>query len=112
MNNVLMYANLLEGILTKYLDCHWGNFGVKANGCLDNGDWRSPINFALGYKYAESGRNKKIKDEIENFTGNILKGKNMEEIVQNYEQFGYSSEKEAYKYLEEAIKKLDKILNS
>lgn len=112
MNNVLMYANLLEDILTKYLDCHWGNFGVKANGYLDNGDWKSPINFALGCKYGEAGKSEKMKDEIENFIGNILKGKNMEEIVQNYEQFGYSSENEAYKYLEETIKKLDEILNS
>lgn len=108
---ILSLANKLEGILTKYLQCHYGNFGVKANGNLDNYDWKSPINFALGCKYGESEKNSKLKEEIDFFLGNILKGQNMEDLIENYEYYGYNSQEEVYSYIKETINQLEEILN-
>ncbi len=39
--DVLDLANRLEGILRRYLNCGYDEFGVKANGNLDEGDWGS-----------------------------------------------------------------------
>ena len=61
-NKALDLANKLEILLRKYLNCHYTDFGVKANDDLLNRDWKSPINFALGYKYANSTNNQDIID--------------------------------------------------
>ena len=109
--NTLSLANRLETILTKYLDCHYGNFGVKANGYLDDYDWKSAIYFALGCKYGESNKDSKLKDIIDSFLGNTLKGKNMQDLVNNYEDYSFNSREEAFLYIENTIKKFQEILN-
>lgn len=65
--NILNCANKLEGILRKYLHCNYNEFGVKANDNLIEFDWKSPINFALGYCYAQSNKDPKVKKNIDFF---------------------------------------------
>ncbi|MBR8702307.1 hypothetical protein IX317_002234 [Fusobacterium sp. DD29] len=75
-------ANRLESILRKYLDCHYSDFGIKANNNLLKYDWKSPINFALGVLYE---RNRDLKHDIDSFLGNELyEGQSIEEVVANY----------------------------
>lgn len=50
-NSVLDYANRLEGILRKYLNCGYNDFGVKTNNNLARYNWQKPIIFALGCRY-------------------------------------------------------------
>lgn len=109
-DKALEKATKLEGILRGFLECHYGDFGVKANDDLLNQDWKSPINFALGYKYAMSGRNDEVKKEIEYFLGNVLIGKSIADIIKNYENEGLSSEEEAYEKVDEIIDEFEKIL--
>lgn len=110
LNTIRNCANKLEVVLKNYLNCNFSEFGIKSNGCLDKTDWKSPINFALGYKYAESNKNPKIKDEIENFLY-TLKGSNIQEIIYKHEQFDFSSKEEAVEYVLNTINKLENILN-
>ena len=111
-NKVLELANKLEGILRKNLDCHYTDFGVKANDNLTTYDWKSPINFALGHKYAKSNNSSKVKEEIDNFLGNDLEGKSIGDIVENYEYYNFDTENDAYAYIESTIDSLNKILFS
>lgn len=78
MQEGLKIANRLEGILTKYLDCNWSNFGVKANNDLLRYDWKSPINFALGVSYE---RNRYLKNDIDLFLGNTLMYNSIEDVI-------------------------------
>ena len=107
---VLKKANCLEGILRGFLDCHYNDFGVKANNSLTSNDWKSPINFALGFKYALSNKNPEVKKAIDNFLGNILIGKNIADIIENYEYQGLKNKDEAYKKIDEIIDEFEKIL--
>ena len=109
LNLVLEKANRLEGVLRNFLHCDYTEFGVKANGHLDDNDWKSPINFALGYKYALSP---KMKEEIDYFLGNVLIGNSIGEIVKNYEWYGFNSKSETFKKIDDIIEELEKILNS
>lgn len=108
--DVLRCANKLEGILREYLGCHYTEFGVKANGDLDHTDWQSPINFALGCRYQESGRDPQVKKEILDFLGNQLWGPNMGDIITRYDYYNFASVEEAYQYLEKTIDELRRIL--
>ncbi|EHO79962.1 hypothetical protein [Fusobacterium ulcerans] len=110
MNNTLEYANRLEELLCRYLKCSFEDFGIKANNNLLIHDWKSPINFALGYAYAASGNNKELKMKIDYFLGNILKGESIEKLIENYEYHGYTCEEDAFNYINSTIEALEKIL--
>lgn len=84
-DEALKKANRLEGILKRFIGCNSNEFGVKANGNLDCGDWQSPINFALGFKYSKSDKNPEVKEAIEYFLGNVLTGKSIADIIKNCE---------------------------
>ena len=76
-------ANRLEGILRKFLNCHYNEFRVKSNDTLLKYDWNSGINFALGVLYE---RNPDLKDEINYFLGNILYfGNSIQNVIDNCE---------------------------
>ena len=105
------YANELEGVLRNYLNCHYTEFGVKANGNLDSSDWKSPVNFALGYKYAESNNDPAIKQEIDYFLGNDFYGENMGDIVGRYNYYNFNSENDACNYIKRTIDNIKRILS-
>lgn len=109
--NVLDYANELEWLLCDYLDCGRVDFGVKANGCLDSTDWKSPVNFALGHKYAKSNNNPIVKQEIDYFLGNEFQGECIGEIIQRYNYYGFNSPNDAYDYIETTIDRIREILS-
>lgn len=113
MNNsrAVEYANRLEGILRKYLKCHYTEFGVKANDNLLSEDWKSPINFALGFRYASSDMDETVREDIEDFLGNQLIGKSIGDIISRYDYYAYESEEEAYKAIEQIINRLQEILD-
>ena len=107
---VLKYGNKLEGILRSYLNCEYHEFGVKSNDNLTKYDWRSPINFALGYKYAQSNKDENVKRKIEYFLGNVLIGSSISDVVNQYEYYEFSNEDEAYEKVEDIIAEFDKLL--
>lgn len=111
-NKILDYANKLEGLLCKYLECNYTEFGVKANGNLIDHDWKSPINFALGYRYASSNKDPKVKEDIDYFLGNTLDGNNISDIVKNYKNYGHASPEAALEYIGKTIEALEEILFS
>lgn len=111
-NRVLELANELERILRKYLECNYVDFGVKANDNLASFDWKSPINFALGYKYAKSNNSHEVKEKINDFLGDVIKGNSIEDIVKNYEFYEFGTKDDAYAYVESTIDSLNKILFS
>jgi len=108
--SVLSYANKLEGLLRQYLDCHYTDFGVKANDNLTSGDWKSPVNFALGYRYASSNSDPNVKESIDYFLGNEFQGENIGDIIDKYDYYGFGSVDEAYDYIDKTIESLRKIL--
>ncbi len=110
MNRAVELANRLEGILRKYLNCSYNDFGVKANGNLDFGHWKEPINFALGYCYAMSDNNPQKKNEIENFLGNVLEGENIDDLIKNHQYYDLSSSEDAFDKIKEIIDAFEKIL--
>ena len=103
-------ANRLEGILRSYLKCDYDDFGVKANGNLDHGDWVQPIAFALGDKYASSDRDEEIKEQIDYFLGNTLEGKHISDLISNYAYYGYESEQEAIDKVKHIIDEVERLL--
>lgn len=109
-NKVLDYAIKLEGILRRYLQCDYTEFGVKANDNLIKYDWKSPINFALGYRYASSEKDPEVKKKIDNFLGNEFEGQSIGEILEKYEYYGYDSKDAALEYVQKVIDDLEKIL--
>lgn len=111
-NKVLDYATKLENILRHYLGCGYTEFGVKANDNLTRYDWQSPINFALGYRYASSNKASKVKEDIDHFLGNVLVGQSIGDVVEKYEYYGYDSPEAAFEYIENTIEQLRKILFS
>lgn len=111
-NPVLNHANKLEGLLRGYLNCHYTEFGVKANDNLLSYDWRSPINFALGYRYASSNNDQHVKEAIDYFLGNELQGQSISDIVEQYEYYGFDSVNEALNYIKHTIENLRMILLS
>lgn len=74
------------------------------------GDWKSPINFALGYFYGKSDSNSSVKEVIEYFLGNELQGRNITDLVNNYEYYSFDSADDAYDYIDGIIEKLEHIL--
>lgn len=110
-NILLSYANRLEGLLIKYLDCHYLDFGVKANDGLTIRDWRTPIAFALGHKYASSNNSPEVKEKIDYFLGDVIKGKYMSEVVNEFEKYGFESQEKAYEEVDNIINSLEEILN-
>lgn len=109
-NTVLDCANKLEGILCKYLNCGYNDFGVKANDNLTRGDWKSPVNFALGHRLASSNNDSLVKESIDYFLGNDFQGQSIGDIVERYEYYGFDSINDAYVYINETIDKLSEIL--
>lgn len=96
-------ANRLEGILRKFLSCHYNEFGVKANDTLLKYDWNSGINFALGVLYE---RNPDLKDEINYFLGNVLYfGNSIQDVIDNCED-----ENEGIAKVREIIDKFEVLL--
>ena len=95
--DLLSVANKLEGLLRRYLNCDYTEFGVKAN---DN----------LLHKYAQSHNDKKTKDEIDTFLGNTLQGQNVSDLVDRYEYYGFDTKEDALKAAENIIKSVEKIL--
>nr|DAY09311.1 MAG TPA: hypothetical protein [Caudoviricetes sp.] len=76
-------ADRLEGVLRNFLNCHYSEFGVKANNTLLEYDWNSGINFALGVLYE---RNPDLKDEINDFLGNVLYfGNSIQDVINKCE---------------------------
>ena len=110
MSEALKYANKLEALLRQYLKCHYTEFGVKANGNLLSGNWQVPIALALGCKYGQSGFDSGIKEEVDSFLGNEKKKKNINDIVENYEYYNFSTKQEVYEYFENTIKRLRELL--
>lgn len=112
MDKALSLANELEGTLRNYLDCHYTEFGVKANDNLLTGDWKSPINLALGHKYGKSNNSLELKGKIDYFVGNTLQGKNIQDVIQNYDYYNFDTQDDAYKYIKDTISELNNILQS
>lgn len=110
MNRVSEYADELEGLLCKYLNCGYHEFGVKANNNLTTYDWQSPIYFALGHLYGVSGNNGTLRNQINDFLGNKLMGKSIGDVVEKYEYYGFESTDEAFNYIENTIKALRNLL--
>ena len=111
-NHVQKYANTLERCLANYLKCNYNDFGIKANDYLLCEDWKSPINFVLGYIYAKSNNNSEKKEEIEYFRGDILKGKNIYDLLKNYEYYCFESKDKVFEYLQKVIDELEKIMDN
>lgn len=111
-NSVSHFASKLEGILRRYLNCGYNDFGVKANDSLSKTDWKSPINFALGHRYASSNDDPTIKENIDYFLGNELQGHSIGDVVEQYEYYGFDSREAAFEYIDETIKKIEKLLFS
>lgn len=109
-NKVLKYGNKLEGVLRRYLNCGYHEFGVKSNDNLTMKDWRSPINFALGYRYAQSNNDEDVKKEIEYFLGDVLIGNSIDDVIKQLNYWGFKDEDEAYDHIENIINKLEQIL--
>ena len=110
-NQILKYGNRLEGILRRYLNCGYHEFGVKSNNNLTTSDWRSPINFALGYKYAESNNNDNVKKEIEYFLGDVLIGKSFCDVIERLDYYGFENETEAYEAINKIIESFEEIID-
>jgi len=89
-NHILNSANKLEGLLRKYLNCGYNDFGVKANDNLTMHDWKSPINFALGHLHGKSN--------------------NVNDLIENYEYYNFDSTDKAHDYVDKTIEKLEKLL--
>ena len=109
-NRMLDLANRLERILCQYLDCHYNDFGVKANDNLTTDDWRSPINFALGHRYACSSNDKDLKEKIDFFLGETLIGDSIGDIIKRHKDFSFPNADEAYSNIERIIDELENIL--
>lgn len=112
MSNIRNHGNELETILRNYLKCNYPEFKVKSNGYLQDNDWQSSIIFALGVKYGESNRSEEMKTTINSFICNDLQGTCMDDIINRYDYYGFSTKDEAYEYIDEIIKKVKEILNS
>lgn len=110
MNEIQALGNRLEGILSSYLDCNYNDFGVKSNDYLTKQDWKSPIYFALGYKYAQSKRDADVKREIDYFLGDIFIGQSIEDVIIKYNYYGFLDKDEAYSVVEDIIDNVEKIL--
>ena len=110
MGKPLDLANTLEGILREHLDCHYTDFGVKANDNLLRYDWKSPINFALGHCYALSNHDSNVKEKIDGFLGDTLIGNHIEDLIQHHEYYTLDSEEDAYDRIEYIINELKRIL--
>lgn len=113
MNNdkITELATTLEGVLRNYLNCHYTDFGIKANDNLINNDWKSPVYFSLGHKYAMSNNSPEIKRKIDDFLGNDFIGKNIKDIIDNYSYYDFEDTTEAYNHIEYIIDSLKKILS-
>lgn len=110
-NRVESSANRLEGLLRNYLDCHYLDFGVKANDGLTIRDWRTPIAFALGHKYKSSNNSPEVKEKIDYFLGNTIMGNHISDLVKEYEYYGFESQEKAYEAVDNIINSLEEILN-
>lgn len=110
--SVSNFASKLEGILRRYLKCGYNDFGVKANDKLSGIDWKSPINFALGHRYAASNDDPAVRERIEYFLGDELQGQSIGDVVRQYEYYGFDSQEAAFVYIDETIKKIEEILFS
>ena len=96
-------ADRLEGVLRNFLNCHYSEFGVKANNTLLEYDWNSGINFALGVLYE---RNPNLKDEINDFLGNVLYfGSSIQDVIKKCED-----ENEGIAKVKEIIDKFEALL--
>ena len=103
MGSIMGEANRLEGILKKFLNCHYTEFGVKANDTLLKYNWNSGINFALGVLYE---RNPNLKDEINDFLGNVLYfGNSIQDVINKCED-----ENEGIAKVREIIDQLEVLL--
>lgn len=111
-HDVRSLSNKLEGVLRRYLNCHYTEFGVKSNGNLDDGDWKFPVAFALGHLYGSSNNSEQAKKDIVYFWGNEFKGENIGDIVSRYEHYGFSTQDEAFDYVDKTIDKIQKLLGT
>lgn len=109
---VLYYAQKLESILRKYLNCEYGDFDVKANDNFTMGNWQKSIIFALGCRYGSSQQDPKVKEDIDYFLNMELIGKNIGDVVERYEYYGFDTKEAAFDYISETIEHLKKILLS
>lgn len=108
-NRALNLARRLEEILRRTLSCHYTEFEVKANDDLLN-DWKSPINFALGYCYAKTNDDPDVKNRITDFLGNDFIGEGINDVIVRFEWHGLKSEEDAYKKIESIIDEVESIL--
>lgn len=106
----LVLATKLERILSNYLKCEFNDFGIKANDNLLKYDWKSPVYFALGYKYGKSNNAPKVKEIIDNFR-EIFIGDNLIDAIEEFKSNNLNStDEEAYQKIENIINELQKIL--
>ena len=112
MEDLAILAQRLEGILRNHLGCHYTDFGVKGNDNLLKYDWKSPVNFALGHRYALSDHDIKVKDDINDFLGNRFIGQHIMDVVDNYEYHGLNSREEAGERVETLINEIKELLQS
>lgn len=110
MSDIMAFAIRLESLLRNYLNCDYTEFGVKANDRLSSIDWRTPIAFALGYRYGQSNFDSEVKETIDFFLGNEFWGNNISDIITNFSEYGFASQEDAYDYVEGTINRLSEIL--
>ena len=110
MDTPEILAQRLEGILRKHLDCHYLDFGIKNDNLLRY-DWKSPVNFALGHRYAISNHDSKVKEDIDYFLGNIFIGEHIEDVINRHDHYGLESQENALNRVEEIITEIKRLLS-
>lgn len=107
---VIDIGNRLENILKEFLNCEYNDFGVKSNDNLCNSDWKSPINFALGYRYALSNQDPSVKESIDYFLGNSFIGENIGDVIHEHLYYGLDTKEDAISKVNSIIDELENIL--
>ncbi|HEB9286784.1 TPA: hypothetical protein RZK16_000394 [Campylobacter coli] len=105
---VSKYSLKLEGILRKYLKCHYTDFGIK-NELLLGQNWTNPINFVLGVKYAHATVQR--KNDIKYFLENELKGVNIKDLVEHSEYYCLGNVNGALEYISQIVEKIQYLLS-
>lgn len=101
----------LEGILRKYLQCHYLDHDVKCELLLKL-DWKKPIKFALEKKYNSPATNQDTKNKINIFMQNNFKGENIDDLITNKKSYGFKNKEESLEYIEATIATIEKLLSS
>lgn len=68
--------------------------------------------FALGCRYGELGRNSDVKEGIDRFLGDILEGTYISEFIIKYEYYGFKSQEEVFRKVDEIIGEVELLLDA